>query len=48
MTYEDMGLLPSGRKPGFYDPGSFWSGDSLTLTDGYRLGAEVAVHVPAT
>jgi hypothetical protein len=46
VTYEDMGLLPRGRKPNFYDPGSFWSGDDLDLIDGYRLGEEIAVDVP--
>src|ERR1700759_1637581 len=28
-TYQAMGLLPDGRRPGWYDPGSFWSGDSV-------------------
>jgi hypothetical protein len=46
VTYEDMQLLPAGKNPSFYDPGSFWSGDDLQLKDGYRLGAEVAVEVP--
>ena len=47
VTYEDMGLLPGGRQPNWYDPGRFWSGDDLHLCDGFRLGAEVAVDVPA-
>jgi hypothetical protein len=46
VTYEDMGLLPRGRQPNWYDPGRFWSGDDLDLCDGYRLSAEVAVDVP--
>ena len=46
VTYEDMGLLARGRKPNWYDPGSFWSGDDLDLRDGYRLGDEIAVDVP--
>jgi len=46
VTYEDMGLLPRGRKPHWYDPGSFWSGDDLHLCDGYRLGDEIAVDIP--
>jgi hypothetical protein len=46
VTYEDMGLLPRGRKPNWYDPGSFWSGDDLDLSDGFRLGDEIAVDVP--
>ena len=27
VTYEAMGLLPAGRRPNWYDPGRFWSGD---------------------
>jgi hypothetical protein len=46
-TYQAMGLLPGGRRPDWYDPGSFWSGDNLGLSDGFRLGGEIAVHVPA-
>ena len=45
-TYQAMGLLPSGRPPGWYDPGRFWSGDHLGLSDGYRLGGEIPVHIP--
>jgi hypothetical protein len=48
VTYEDMGLLPRGRQPNWYDPGRFWSGDDLDLCDGYRLGDEIAVDVPPT
>jgi hypothetical protein len=47
VTYEDMGLLPRGKKPNWYDPGRFWSGDDLDLCDGHRLGEEIAVDVPA-
>jgi hypothetical protein len=47
VTYEAMGLLPGGRRPNWYDPGSFWSGDDLELTGGARLGEEIAVDVPA-
>jgi hypothetical protein len=46
VTYQAMGLLPGGRSPGRYDPGSFWSGDGLGLADGFRLGGEIAVHLP--
>jgi hypothetical protein len=46
LTYEDMGLLPAGKKPNWYDPGRFWSGDELELNDGYRLGDEIAVELP--
>jgi hypothetical protein len=48
VTYQAMGLLPGSRRPGWYDPGSFWSGDSLGLSAGYRLGGEIAVHLPAS
>ena len=47
VTYEDMGLLARGRKPNWYDPGRFWSGDDLDLCDGHRLGDEIRVDVPA-
>ena len=47
VTYEDMGLLPRRHRPGWYDPGRFWSGDDLTLADGYALGGEIAVSLPA-
>ena len=46
VTYQAMGLLPGGR-PGRYDPGSFWCGDNLGLSAGFRLGGEIAVRVPA-
>jgi hypothetical protein len=45
-TYQAMGLLPGGRPPGWYGPGRFWSGDHLGLSPGYRLGGEIAVHIP--
>ena len=46
-TYQAMGLLPEHVHPYSYDPGSFWSGDDLRLSSGSRLGAEIAVAVPA-
>jgi hypothetical protein len=46
VTYEAMGLLPAGRRPNWFDPGRFWSGDDLDLADGARLGREIAVQVP--
>ncbi len=46
VTYEAMGLLPGGRRPNWYDPGRFWSGDDLDLQGGYRLGDEIAVQLP--
>ncbi|HEX8627021.1 MAG TPA: hypothetical protein VF755_02480 [Catenuloplanes sp.] len=45
VTYEEMGLLPAGRRPNWYDPGRFWSGDELALSAGMRLGAEIAVDI---
>jgi len=47
VTYQAMGLLPGSRRPDRYDPGSFWSGDSLDLAAGFRLGGEIAVHLAA-
>jgi hypothetical protein len=46
LTYEAMGLLPHGRRPNWYDPGRFWSGDDLDLSGGSRLGGEIAVQIP--
>jgi hypothetical protein len=43
-TYQAMGLLAGGRRPGWYDPGRFWSGDDLSLAAGHRLGGEIAVE----
>jgi hypothetical protein len=48
VTYEDMGLLPRGRQPNWYDPGRFWSGDDLELCDGFTLSNEIEVDIPAT
>ena len=47
VTYQAMGLLPARRKPNWYDPGRFWSGDDLRLSAGARLGGEIAVQIPA-
>jgi hypothetical protein len=46
ITYQAMGLLPGKRDPNWFDAGRFWSGDNLGLTDGYRLGGEIAVRTP--
>ncbi|MBG6064301.1 hypothetical protein [Micromonospora ureilytica] len=46
VTYEAMGLLPAGRRPNWYDPGRFWSGDDLGLGADARLGSEIEVRVP--
>ncbi len=45
VTYEEMGLLPE-RRPNWYDPGRFWSGDDLALRSGFRLGGEIGVTLP--
>ncbi|OBI47603.1 guanylate cyclase [Mycobacterium kyorinense] len=43
ITYEEMGLLDTEKDANWFDPGSFWSGDSLPLAPGYRLSDEIAV-----
>jgi hypothetical protein len=45
ITYEDMGLLQTEKRENYFDPGKFWSGDSLSLAPGYTLGDEIAVEV---
>ena len=46
VTYEAMGLIAPGRRPSWFDPGTFWSGDGLPLLGGARLGREIAVAIP--
>jgi len=46
LTYQLMGLLPGDRRPSYYDPGRFWSGDQLELAPGYRLGGEIPINIP--
>jgi len=46
VTYQAMGLLAEDHNPNWYDAGRFWSGDRLSLTPGFRLGGEIAVHLP--
>jgi len=48
LTYEAMGLLPRGKRASWYDPGKFWSGDTLPLLDDAHLGEEIAVDIPAS
>lgn len=43
ITYEEMGLLTSEKHYNWFDPGSFWSGDTLPLAPGYQLSPEIAV-----
>jgi hypothetical protein len=45
-TYQAMGLLPGDKRPSWYDPGRFWSGDDLALRGGARLGGEIPVSIP--
>jgi hypothetical protein len=47
LGYTAMGLLPDDRRPNWYDPGKFWSGDDLDLLAGARLGGEIEIDVPA-
>jgi hypothetical protein len=43
ITYEEMGLLSTEKRENYFDPGSFWSGDTLPLVPGYELGEEISV-----
>jgi hypothetical protein len=45
ITYDEMGLLATEKYSNWFDPGSFWSGDTLPLAPGYQLGREIAVVV---
>jgi hypothetical protein len=45
-AYQGMGLLAGRRPTNYYDPGKFWSGDSLQLVGDARLGAEIRIDVP--
>ncbi len=47
ITYEEMGLLHTEKRENYFDPGKFWSGDTLSLTAGSALGDEIAVEVTA-
>jgi hypothetical protein len=44
-TYAEMGLLANDRRPSWYDPGRFWSGDDLALVGDRSLGGEIAVRL---
>ncbi len=43
LTMQEMGVLVDDRRASWYDPGSFWSGEDLTLVEGWRYGLEVPV-----
>jgi hypothetical protein len=45
ITYEEMGLLITDKDANWFDPGKFWSGDTLPLAPGYRLGEEISVSL---
>jgi hypothetical protein len=47
VTYEEMGLLPPGKQPSWYDPGRFWSGDELELSPEFTPSDEIEVDIPA-
>lgn len=42
-TLTEMGILTDGLPPEWYDPGRFWSGDSLPLRPPWSYGPEVEV-----
>ncbi|WP_066904000.1 guanylate cyclase [Millisia brevis] len=46
VTYEAMGLLETRKTTNWYDPGRFWSGDSLPLAPDVELGREIPVALP--
>jgi hypothetical protein len=43
VTYQEMGLLATDKDTNWFDPGKFWSGDTLPLAPGYRLSDEISV-----
>jgi len=43
VTYQEMGLLATDKDTNWFDPGKFWSGDTLPLAPGYGLSGEIAV-----
>lgn len=44
VTLEEMGILHDDVPMNWYDPGRFWSGDTLPLRDGWAYGVEVGVE----
>lgn len=44
--FDRLGFKPPRRRFNWYDPGRFWSGDHLPLSDGVELGREIAVLLP--
>ena len=45
VTLEEMGILDDDVPMNWYDPGRFWSGDTLSLRPGWAYGVEVGVEV---
>ncbi|GBG39435.1 guanylate cyclase [Mycobacterium montefiorense] len=45
ITYEEMGLVSTEKYANWFDPGTFWSGDTLPLAPGYALGEEIEVSI---
>jgi hypothetical protein len=43
VTLEEMGVLNADAPTNWYDPGRFWSGDTLPLEPGWTYGVEVEV-----
>jgi hypothetical protein len=43
VTYQEMGLLAGDKDANWFDPGKFWSGDTLPLTPGFQLSDEISV-----
>jgi hypothetical protein len=43
VTFEEMGLLATDKETNWFDPGKFWSGDTLPMAPGYGLTDEISV-----
>jgi hypothetical protein len=48
VTYQEMGLLAGDKDTNWFDPGKFWSGDSLPLAPGFTLSDEISVVLSGT
>ena len=48
VTYQEMGLLAGDKNTNWFDPGKFWSGDSLPLAPGFTLSDEISVVLSGT
>lgn len=45
MPYQRLGLVESKRPPNWYDPGRFWSGDRISLSNDFASTSEIEVRV---